>query len=585
MSKGLALGRGVALACVAGVLVFVVAMLAGQAETETRAVFYIGALAGVLAGLIQPSHGRVEAGGALAVGSLALVAGVATGFGWLEYSMIIGSALAAAFMIIGVKQPPDPWLWFRWGGVVAMILVIVLLPLILDGGPLGHDESAYAVKARSWLEGTPATGWLLHRGIGMSVYGYVILALGGSEAGLRSLGLIATAGLAVAVWALGRRMANPRVAAMASLAVVAGPALLRRSTEFLSDIPSAALLVGCMVVVWKELGERGAASYRLLWALPFAWTAFYLRYQSALALALMAAVVLILWWPKLRRSPGPVIALCAIGLVGLVPHMTHAVNLTGRPWGILSRTGGGAVRSFIGEGLVDYAGLIGWSLGGFVGPIVIVVGFAGLVRWWRQKVIREQLLFLLVPAFAQVLALGLISHGEARFIFFPLALIVVAGAFSLDHWMSLDRWTAGSDSRFPVAIAAGIAVLVAGSLALSVVAARDSVRNRSSLNVAVENAGYELREEAGETTCGVMTTYAPQITFYSGCATDIFRPEIDEADAIDLLDGETTFMVLIENGKRQPTGDALAALLELTVGPPVVVEGPRRQATVYTFAD
>jgi hypothetical protein len=340
-----------------------------------------------------------------------------------------------------------------------------------------------------------------------------------------------------------------------------------------------------MVVVWKELGERGAASYRLLWALPFAWTAFYLRYQSALALALIAAAVLILWWPKLRRSPGPVIALCAIGLLGLVPHMTHAVTLTGRPWGILSRTGGGAVRSFIGEGLVDYAGMFGWSLAGFVGPIVIVVSFGGLVRWWRQRDIREQLLFLLFPAFAQVLALGLISHGEARFIFFPLALIVVAGAFSLDHWMSLDRWSAGSDSRSPVAAAAGIAVLVAGSLALSVVAARDSARNRSSLNVAVEGAGYEVREEAGEATCGVMTTYAPQITFYSGCATDIFRPEIDEADAIDLLDGEARFMVLIENGRRQPIGDALAALLELTVGPPVVVDGPRRQATVYTFAD
>jgi hypothetical protein len=265
--------------------------------------------------------------------------------------------------------------------------------------------------------------------------------------------------------------------------------------------------------------------------------------------------------------------------------MMHAVTLTGRPWGILSRTGGGAVRSFIGEGLVDYAGMIGWSLAGFVGPIAIVFGFAGLVVWWRQRDIRERLLFLLIPAFAQILALGLISHGETRFIFFPLALIVVAGAFSLDRWMSLDRWTAGSDSRFQVAIAAGVAVLVAGSLALSVIAARDSVQNRSSLNVAVEKAGYAVREEAGKATCGVMTTYAPQITFYSGCATDIFRPEIDEADAIDLLDGEARFMVLIENGRRQPTGDALAALLELTVGPPVVVEGPRREATVYTFAE
>jgi hypothetical protein len=43
--------------------------------------------------------------------------------------------------------------------------------------------------------------------------------------------------------------------------------------------------------------------------------------------------------------------------------------------------------------------------------------------------------------------------------------------------------------------------------------------------------------------------------------------------------------VLIENGKRQPTGDELDVLLALTDGSPVVVSGERRSGTIYRFEE
>ncbi len=433
-------------------------------------------------------------------------------------------------------------------GWSSLLLVFVLLPLIVDGGTLGHDESAYAVKAKSWLEGTPDTGWAPHRGTGMSVYGYLVLKAGAVEPGLRMIGLVGVLGLAAGVWALGRLLGNPRVAALAATAVVAGPSMLRRATEYLSDIPAAALLVWCMVIVWREFGIRDRPSYRLLWLLPFAWTAFYLRYQSILSLALIAVVVLVLWWRKVRERPGPVVAVVLIGIIGLIPHLIEAVDLTGKPWGILTYTGGIAERAYVGQGLVDYANQLPWSLSGLIGPFAILASLVGLVASWKDRDRRRPYLFLLVPAFLQVLALGLLSHGEPRFVFFPLALTFVAAAIAVDSWVSESR------RRWAPSVAIGLAVILIGSLALSAATVRGSVDYRASVNAPMEAAGLAVAADAEGASCGVLTSYGPQVTFYSECATDIFRSWLDPVEAVDRLQGEDRFMVLVEPGKRQPVG-------------------------------
>lgn len=577
MSKGIALLRGAALACVAGALGFGVVLLGDLAHTESGVVFLVGALAGVVVGLSRRSDARFEAMGAILVGVLALLAGAGTGFGWLEGSMLAGSLSATIWALAGEWRPKDPWRWFRWGGVVLPVLLFVLLPLVLDGGTLEHDESAYGVKARQWLEDTPGSGWSPHRATGMSAYGYLVLLVGGEEAGLRLLGLAGALALAAGCWALGRRMGNPRVGAIASMGVIAGPAVLRRSTEYLSDVPAAALLVLCMVVVWREFNDREAPTYRLLWALPLAWGAFYLRYQSALSIALIALVVAWLWWPKIRQRPGPVVWLIVIGFLGLIPHLVQSIDLTGSPWGIVLNTSGAAVRAFVGEGLQDYAGQIGWQLGGYVGPIALVAAFLGVITTWRKLESRRAYLFLLVPALIQVLALGLISHGEPRFVFYPLALIVVAGAMAIDGWMT-ER-----PISWPYALAWATTVLLVGSLALSASEARRAVDIRKSNNEPVELAALEVMELAGAESCGVLTSYTPQVTFYSRCASEVFENALGPGEQLERLRGEARFMVLIENGKRQPTGPELEGLVDLTSGPPVVVEGARRDGLVYSF--
>jgi hypothetical protein len=577
MAQSRSLIRGAAIGVVGGVLVFAAALLIGFVSSGSRPVFLVGAIAGVVFALIPNGDRRFEAAGALVIGVGGVVSGLITGWGWLEYSAVLGSLLAVGWLFTGERLPNDHWAWFRWGGVLLLLLVYLLLPQVIDGGTLGHDEAAYAVKAKSWLEGTPETGWAPHRATGMSVYGYLVLAAGGAEPGLRMIGLVSVLGLAAGVWALGRRMANPRVGALAALAVVAGPSMLRRATEYLSDIPAAALLVLCMVVVWREFGDRARPTYRLLWLLPLAWIAFYLRYQSILSFALIAFVVLVLWWRKIRERPGPVLAVALVGLLGLIPHAVEAMQLTGKPWGILTFTGEIAERAYIGEGIFDYLSLLIWPLAGFIGPIAVVAALGGVVAYWRDSLMRERFLFLLIPAVLQVLALGLLSHGEARFVFFPLALVVIAGVMAADRWISEGRTAVAP-------VAWGLAILLIGSMGLSAGTVRRAVENRALVNLPMELAAIEVRSQAGSETCGVLTTFTPQVTYYSECSSLPYLAGEDPGTAVALLEGPKRFMVLVEGGRRQPEGDDLAGLVALTAGPPVTIPGAL-DSYVYLFAD
>ena len=126
-------------------------------------------------------------------------------------------------------------------------------------------------------------------------------------------------------------------------------------------------------------------------------------------------------------------------------------------------------------------------------------------------------------------------------------------------------------------------MVLVGSLALSVYNARRSVDNRIASNEPVELAAEVISVEAGDESCGVLTSYSPQITFYSACAAEVFRPTQGAEETVGNLPGEATFMVLIEDGKRQPTGEDLEGLLALTESSPVLVDGAGRDGLVYRF--
>lgn len=468
------------------------------------------------------------------------------------------------------------WGWVKWVGLTLTLLFAlwVVVPLISEGGTLGHDESAYALKARAWLAGTPDTGWAPHRGIAMSLYGYLVLWWGGTEPALRLVGALGLFMLVSGIWRLGVLMGGTRVAVLAAVGVAALPDLLRRSSEYLSDVPAAGLLIWCLVVLWKEFEGRELPTYRLLWLLPLAWGAFYFRYQSALSLLLIALTVAVLWWPKIRSRSRPVLAVLVLGFIGLIPHFVWSTLRFGYPMAVLDVSSKVAGRAHLGEGLIDYSILLRSPRVNLAFVVLWLIALAMVIQGWSNRPLRSRLLFLLLPAGLQVAMLGLISHGELRFIIFPMCLATLAGFLAVDHWMQTRR------RGLQVAVIIAASALLVVALITSTDMTRQLVNERMRSHAILQLAGETIESGAAGATCGVMTSYRPQITYYSGCHSELIATG-DPTEALSSLPGEARFMMILEGGSAQPE-EVVEALVELA-GPGVSLAVADGRASVYRF--
>lgn len=460
-------------------------------------------------------------------------------------------------------------------GLVLLCLAVVVaigwvqrVPLLL-----GHDESVYAVMARHWQDASaPYTGVALHRAPLLPALGVPVLALGGGELGLRLIGLVALVGSGVAVWWLGRMLAGPVAGLLAAAVFMLAPTVFRAGTYFLTDLPAAGLLVALTGLLWRQFAVREAPDRWLLLAAPIAWAAYELRYGSALVVVILFLATGWFFWPTVRRSArlvgGTIVLLVAL----LVPHLVNATLEFGTPWGRLVYTSSIAGRDFLGQGLLQYAVWFPRLLAGVLAAALMLTGIVGTVTvavrtraWSRSRAWfaadgqrMRALAFLAVVAGTHVVAIGVASHGEPRFVFFAVALTCVLGAVVVRDL--LTRLSVRSAMAVWVVLGV-VGVVLAGQtarLARGEGRYRDGAMRDDRLMVTASEA---VAERAGD-DCSVLTTYTPQVTWYSGCASYHFgQPPVDDRERYLTDDG---WMLLFDPGKRQPEGDLLDGYLSIS---------------------
>ena len=549
-----------------------VGLLVAVVFGRPRSLRLAAAVIAVAALLAAVAHRRIDPtpfrSGAVTVGVLAFAAELfATnpGIGWLQIT-VMASAAAVGFVGPGpLKRLRDPLP--RWVVSAGLLLVAgALIRIVIGGGGFGHDEAAYLIKARAWLEAAPATGWDVHRGIAQSVLAAFVLPFTRSEVAFRTISIVLTLGTVFAVGWLGRTVRSSRVGALAAAAFAVSPSLLRRGAEFLTDVPSTGLLVAVTALVWRW--SQGGSRWNLRWAGSLAALAFYVRYQSVLSLGLVMLTVAVLYWDRVRRSLREVSEVAVLFLLLLTPHFLWATLSVGTPWGVLTETGEAGGRAYLGEGIVNYLSDFPDLLAGQAGALGIVIGLVWF-GWKMAAAVRAGSLgpdgrlavFLLVPALGQILLLGLVAHGEPRFVFFPVALLLVAASVAVDD----------ARKRFPQ----GAFRIAAATAAVALVAMLGVSTDRMDANAEARAASTEVLIDVAETAskegagaCTVVTTYGPQITWYSGCQTFTFVQFARQPDRAI----QPAFVVLFENGKRQPLGAELDAILAETEGDPIVLD-------------
>jgi hypothetical protein len=390
-------------------------------------------------------------------------------------------------------------------GERALLLLIVgvfvasVAVSIAHGVPFENDESVYATQARAWAAGGPTTGIGLQRAPLFPAIGAVLYKAGArSEWPFRLTGLMFGAAAVVMTWALARAIAGPRAGLFAAGVFASAPNVQQRSAQFLTDVPAAAFLLALALVLWHN---RARADRTLLLAAPIAAAAFYTRYASVLPIGLLVVVALAFWHRGLLRSPGLAAATIAIFAVLLVPHVVRAMDATGRPWGLVTYTARFAGRAYLGEGLVRY---IAWWPYVLAGPIAAIFMTAGIVVAIGKR--SPAAAFLVIPAVLDIVFIGVTEHADRRFIFFPVALLCIAGSIAITSLLN---------ARVVAASVVGAALVAAGVFTyLQLPATRHS-------RIAPRLAGHVITARA-HPPCTVHAVEIAETTWYSGCSTTYF---------------------------------------------------------------
>lgn len=450
---------------------------------------------------------------------------------------------------------------------VALAFLAPVLVAIGAGVALGYDEAVYAQLARHWLTGAPADGWDLHRPPGLSVLGLVPQALSpGTEWSGRLIGAVAGVGVVVAGWWAARSAGSRPAGLIAAVALAAAAPLQVESASFLTDVPSTLVLVVITVVAWRNIGGTAPIGRSFAWLGALAGLAFYLRYGVLVELAGLAAASALVAPRRMLAAWPWVLAAVGIFAVALVPHVAIAMAETGTPWGVLA-SAGRAAGGGDGVPLLSYLAWFPTRLIGPFGAALALVGIVAAIRRARRSAVAR---FIGVAALVPVLVLGTIVHAEARYLLFPMILLVILGAAEVAR--HLERRAL----RLAL-VGVGVAALVFGAATTTI-----EVRVRAESFDWKRDAGRGIGAVAGPPRapdCSILTADVPIMSWYSGCHAVNFLTG-DEPDRIALLTGSQRFVVVRADGHLQPPRESVAELLDGVPAWETYLDGRGRPAAV-----
>lgn len=460
-------------------------------------------------------------------------------------------------------QPADRGMhrWFRptrselllLAAIVGVYLLVAFW-LIAAGAPLGHDESVYALKSRQLhLGGTSAWYWNDYRAPGLPLLLQVTWLVSGTEPFLRlTVWGFGAAGL-VLVWILGRMLFDAATGLIAAAGLALTAPWLASSVMVWPDIPGAVLGLAAITIVLAATGPS-RTSWWIVGAVPVALAAVMVRYGALFPIGIGVLAVIVWRRDVVRRSlPQYLVATGATVAASLAVLLIPA--LTGATTSPLSsmRTLQSENAFSVTQGIRDYAERAGFILGGYAGLLLIAGLGLGALYALRERQRRSAWLFVLAWMGATAVLLALILHGEYRYLspVYPLV------------WLLAGWGLAETVRRIPrepsLVIGVVLAVLAPINAASSAGTETDLLAERFGDLRVVSRA---IDAEHGYEECGVLTSYIPQVAWYTECVTRRFEPSPVLSSPF-FAQPEADYLLLVTGGKRQPEGASLDAYMDV----------------------
>jgi 4-amino-4-deoxy-L-arabinose transferase-like glycosyltransferase len=353
--------------------------------------------------------------------------------------------------------------------------------------------------------------------------------LGDTERALRVIPLVLGVGFVLATWLLARRTVGAVGAAWAVVVLAGSRSVVRLSTDLLSDVPAAACLIAALAVIVDEVDRADGPRWRIVLAAPLLAAALYVRYGSAVPIAVIVVAALAVGARTLARRPLPVIATAILFVALLVPHFVQARAATGSALGILLASRGVPQQEYLAQGLVTYLTSNPFQFYGTLTPIAMVAGVTAL----RVREPRRLLVWLV--AVGSLVAIGLTTHAQARYILVSIALLVVLGVDQILRGLSALPPRARRVASFAI-----VGALVAVWLLLLVKQRRIDENRRHAMRGTLA-AAQAIRADAHGERCAVVGYHSTQLEWYSGCHVPLV---MDPGTAAALLAaGERVYVV------------------------------------------
>ncbi len=398
---------------------------------------------------------------------------------------------------------------------------------------LDWDESVYALKARSWSEGSPADSFYIYRPIGVPLFAYFFgVHSNFSLDAMRLFGVFSATFFLVFLFLLASRLSSVFVGLTVTILFGSTMLFMRNAPVLANDLAASGLLFGVLWLLWRHYLSDGRDS-SIYGAVILGALAFYVRYGVALHLCIIFGLTAFLFLLRFYNPHrvgkekesvfflNPSLKAIVLFLALLLPHIIQSLWLFDRdPLGILRFAGKASNREYLGEGLVDYIQWMPSLLAGVVPGALAFLGiFSVFVLFFSRYgksffSSRNHLVgvyWIMSIAFIVLFFTGLLTHAEERYIIFPMVLFVIVGIIFLQTF--LDSLFRGLGAIFLVCILCY--GLQAGQANLY--RANALFAGQMTYRTPIVAAGEAISVAADGAPCFVWTTAEPQISWYSRC--------------------------------------------------------------------
>jgi len=434
------------------------------------------------------------------------------------------------------------WEWWWMLGLLAAY-GIVSLWILKTGGPLGHDEAVYALRARDFrADVDPGLYWNDFRAPGLSWILQLSWIFRPSPPVLRFVIVGFGVGLVVLTWLIGRYMFGRRAGLAAAMGMAMTPVMLQSSTQVWPDIPGAAL--GLAAIALFLFGTDGDHPSRwIILAAPLIAGATIVRFGAPIPILVGLGVVAVWRWDRLWGRPGPVLAAGGLSLFAVFVILTDK-GITGSAVAPLDAIRARPKDWF--EGFGDYVQMAGDLIGTPAGMLLAVGLVAAVLLARSNRVDRIWLTASLTAAVVTFIPIAVLLAGEERYLspVYPW-LWVVAGAGLVVLAETVPR------NLGPIAGVAVVAALMVSGAHTGGEVNAFAKENFTQIKIAAQ----KIRSDAAGRSCGVVTGFLPQVQWYSRCTVRAFPRRADELPGTSIRKADAIYLVFVQEGKRQPSGE------------------------------